>query len=62
MFEEEDRARKISRHEVGMPLDTLSVEELRERIALLHAEVARLEQAVTVKEKTRLDANSLFKL
>ena len=45
-----------------MPIDTMSVEELNERIALLKSEIARLEQAVGAREKTRSEADSLFKL
>jgi uncharacterized small protein (DUF1192 family) len=45
-----------------MLIDTMSVEELEERIGLLKAEIARLEQAIAARNKTRSEAESLFKL
>ncbi len=61
MFDD-DQSKRPRGHEVGMPIDTMSVEELNERIALLKAEIARLEQAIGAREKTRSEADSLFKL
>lgn len=58
----DDEVKKPKGHEVGMPIDTMSVEELQERIGLLKAEIARLEQAITARNKTRSEAESLFKL
>ena len=60
MFEDED-AKKPTAHEVGMPLDALSVEELTDRIALLEQEIARLKAAIEEKGKTRSQADSIFK-
>ncbi|GLQ56844.1 DUF1192 domain-containing protein [Devosia nitrariae] len=60
MFEDED-AKKPTAHEVGMPLDTLSVEELTARIVLLEHEIARLRAAIEEKGKTRSQADSIFK-
>lgn len=60
MFEDED-AKKPTAHEVGMPLDTLSVEELTSRIALLEHEIVRLKAAIEEKGKTRSQADSIFK-
>lgn len=48
-------------HEVGMDLSRLSVEELRERIGLLRAEIARLETALTAKGATLEAADALFR-
>ncbi len=48
-------------HEIGMDLDTLSVDELRERIDILRGEIARLEQAVAAKSGHLAAADSLFK-
>ncbi|MCB0058161.1 MAG: DUF1192 domain-containing protein [Rhodobiaceae bacterium] len=48
-------------HEIGMDLSALSVEELRERIALLQEEIARLERAVEAKSGHLVAAASLFK-
>ena len=54
--------KKLAPHEVGMPIDTMSVDELRERIGLLEAEIVRLREAISAREKTRSAAESLFKL
>ena len=48
-------------HEIGQVLDTLSLAELDERIALLKAELARLEEARRAKEASKRAANSFFK-
>lgn len=48
-------------HEIGQDLSTLSVDELGERIALLSAEIARLEAAKSKKAASRDVANSIFK-
>ena len=61
MFED-DQVKRPKGHEVGMPIDTMSVEELNDRIALLKQEIARLEQAISARERTRSEADSLFKL
>lgn len=61
MFDENDRPKKPSAHEVGMVLDTLSVEELEARIALLEGEITRLKNAIDARGKTRTDAESIFK-
>ena len=58
----DDEAKKPRAHEVGMPIDTMSVEELEERIGMLKAEIARLEQAIAARQKVRSEADSLFKL
>jgi uncharacterized small protein (DUF1192 family) len=59
--DEEDRPRKKVAHEIGQELALLSVEELRERIALLQSEIARLEAAMKSKEATRSAADKFFK-
>jgi uncharacterized small protein (DUF1192 family) len=58
-----DEPRKIIRtHEVGMPIDTMSVDELSERIAMLEAEIARLRAAIEARQKSKNAAESIFKL
>jgi uncharacterized small protein (DUF1192 family) len=57
----DDEIKRPKGHEVGMPIDTMSVEELNDRITLLKTEIARLEQAIGAKQKTRSEADSLFK-
>lgn len=49
------------RHEIGQPLDLLSVDELDERIAALKAEIARLEQSRQAKTASRAAADAFFK-
>lgn len=51
----------VGRHEIGQPLDLLSVHELDERIAALRAEIARLEQARAAKAASRAAADAFFK-
>lgn len=60
MFDE-DAPKKLKTHEVGMPIDTMAVDELNERIGLLEAEIGRLRDAVAARQKTKAAADSLFK-
>ena len=60
-IEDDDRPRKKTTHEIGQDLSLLSVEELAERIALMTAEIERLQAAMTKKRASRDAANSLFK-
>jgi uncharacterized small protein (DUF1192 family) len=48
-------------HEIGQPLDALSVHELDERVALLREEIARLEAARAAKQASRSAADAFFK-
>ena len=58
----DDAISKPKAHEVGMPIDTLSVEELNARIGQLEAEIVRLRAAIEARGATRLAADSVFKL
>lgn len=58
---DEDEVRRTPVHEVGMPLDTLSVDELAHRIAILKDEIARLEAAIETKNASRSAADAVFK-
>jgi len=60
-IEDDDRPRKKISHEIGQDLSLLSLEELTERIALLKAEIERLEQAASKKRASKDAANSFFK-
>ena len=60
MFDD-DQVKKPKLHEVGMPIDTMSVEELLARIGLLEGEIARLQAAIEARQKTRSAADALFK-
>lgn len=48
-------------HEIGEPLDAISVDELRERIAWLEAEIERLRVAAQQKEASKRAADAFFK-
>ena len=41
MFSDDEPRRKITAHEVGMPLDSLSIEELQERIGLSQSSLSQ---------------------
>lgn len=58
---DEDEVRREPVHAIGMPLDTLSVDELSERISLLKTEIARLENAIESKNASRSAADAVFK-
>jgi uncharacterized small protein (DUF1192 family) len=60
MFDD-DPPKKPKDHELGIPLDAMSVEELEDRIGLLEAEIARLRAAIEAKKKSRDAAASAFK-
>jgi len=47
-------------HVLGQELDTLSVDELNHRIALLQDEIARIERAVAAKTAQRELADKFF--
>ncbi len=59
MFDEE--ISKPKGHEVGMNIDTMSVEELSERIGMLEAEIVRLKAAIDARGATRKAADAAFK-
>jgi uncharacterized small protein (DUF1192 family) len=59
MFDEE--IKKPKGHEVGMPIDAMSMEELNERIALLEDEIRRLKEAISDRGATRKAADAAFK-
>ena len=61
MLDDEDAPKKKRTHEVGMPIETMSVDELEERIELLEGEIERLRQAIAARRKTKDEANSVFK-
>jgi len=59
--EDDDKSRKKITHEIGQDLSLLSVEELTERIALMNAEIERLQQAAAKKRASKDAANNFFK-
>jgi len=60
-IDDDDKPRKKISHEIGQDLSLLSVEELGDRIALLTAEIARLQSAQNMKRATRDAADRFFK-
>jgi uncharacterized small protein (DUF1192 family) len=60
-MDEETVPKKKPVHEIGQDLSQLSAEELRERVALLQAEIARLEADLKSKHASRTAAESVFK-
>ena len=59
--DDDDKPRKKISHEIGQDLSILSVDELNERIALLGAEIERLQTAMTKKRASRDAAANFFK-
>ncbi len=61
MMDDEDRPKKMLAHEIGMALDSMSIEELTARIEILKTEIDRLEAAIGEKTASRSAAESFFK-
>jgi uncharacterized small protein (DUF1192 family) len=59
LFDEEPRRKII--HDIGQDLSLLSVSELDERIALLRAEITRLEEERSRKGDSKVAAEALFR-
>jgi uncharacterized small protein (DUF1192 family) len=59
--DENDRPIKKVSHEIGQDVSLLSVFELKERVDLLKAEIARLEAAAVAKDAAKDVANAFFK-
>jgi uncharacterized small protein (DUF1192 family) len=59
-FLDDEPLKKPKPHEIGQDLSLLSVGELAERIALLHAEIERLEAELQAKDTTKHAAEALF--
>jgi len=58
----DDKPRPKPTHDLGQDLSTLSLHELDERIALMRAEIERLEHAKVSKEASKNAASSFFKV
>lgn len=61
LFEEEPRRARPAAHVVGEDLAALSEDELGARIAILRAEIARIEEALSAKKASRNAAASFFR-
>lgn len=59
--DDDNEPRRKVVHDLGQPLDLLSIGELEERIAALRAEITRLEGAITARRATRAAAADIFK-
>jgi len=60
-IDEDDKPKKKIAHEIGQDLSLLSVEELGQRVQLLHDEIGRLEADMTQKRASRSAADQFFK-
>jgi uncharacterized small protein (DUF1192 family) len=60
-IEDDDKPKRKISHEIGQDLSLLSVAELNERVALLNAEIERLQAAAAKKRASKDAANSVFK-
>ena len=60
-MDDDDRPKKKLAHEIGQDLSLLSVEELAERVRLLHDEIGRLEADMAQKRAKRTAADQFFK-
>ncbi|GJE11202.1 MULTISPECIES: DUF1192 domain-containing protein [Methylobacterium] len=61
MRDDEDRPRGSVTHQIGQSLDTLSLSDLDARIALLRAEIVRIEAARAAKQAAQGAADAFFK-
>jgi uncharacterized small protein (DUF1192 family) len=60
LFEDDRPKRKIG-HEIGQDISLLSAGELDERIAILQAEIARLEADKVQKNNSKAAAQAFFR-
>lgn len=60
-LDDDERPKKKIAHEIGQDLALLSVDEITERVALLRAEIDRLEEALRSKRASRSAADKFFK-
>ncbi len=61
MAEDQEGPRPKRSHVIGEALDTLSIQEFDERMALLRTEIERLETAKRQKQVALDQAGSIFK-
>jgi uncharacterized small protein (DUF1192 family) len=65
MARDDDEAQKPVRklgHQVGEPLDALSIAEIDERVRQLHDEIQRLEEDKRQKLASKSAASAVFKM
>jgi uncharacterized small protein (DUF1192 family) len=61
LFPEDDAVRRKVRHEIGQDLSDLSLIEIDDRLALLRAEIERLERMRETKSHSRNAADAFFR-
>jgi uncharacterized small protein (DUF1192 family) len=61
LFSDDDKPRKPLVHEIGQDISALSVAELEQRLQVLNAEIARLDEMRGKKTASRVAAESFFK-
>jgi uncharacterized small protein (DUF1192 family) len=61
LFTDDDRLKKPSLHEIGQDLALLSLKDIDERIEVLQAEIARLEDVRSRKDATKAAADAFFR-
>jgi len=61
-FIDDEPVKKKTAHEIGQDVALVSIGELEERIALLRAEIARLETEVEKRRASRSAADAVFRL
>jgi len=61
IFDDDEAPKKKLAHQVGEDLSKLSIEELGERIAILQAEITRIEESVAAKRADADAAETFFK-
>jgi uncharacterized small protein (DUF1192 family) len=61
IFDDEESPKKRTVHQVGEDLSKLSIQELGERVEILRAEIARIEQAAAAKRASADAAETFFK-
>jgi uncharacterized small protein (DUF1192 family) len=59
--DDDNKPKKKIAHEIGQDLRLLSVEELGERVRLMHEEIQRLEADMAQKRTSRSAADQFFK-
>lgn len=59
-LDDEDRKKAVAEFVVGEDLDSLSIEELGERISAYEAEIARLRQMIDEKHNVKSAADAFF--
>ncbi|MBN9021318.1 MAG: DUF1192 domain-containing protein [Rhizobiales bacterium] len=58
---DDDRPRRGPAHVLGEDLAALSLDELAARIAVLRAEIARIEEAIGAKQASAAAADAFFR-